>query len=343
MKTIHQNSPTIPIACKDREATKNITTVTQGITRFLVVDDDPKDLESAATVLRESFANCFIHTATSAEEALDVCGCQEIDCVILDLDLGDSSGFELLLGLNPNPGRPTKAVVILTRLLTPNLHEMILHNGAQACLIKQCTSPRQLSDCIRKAIEVCGLHRPTEVARHPVEQGSTCPPGGAEERGIRVKREMIHKWGRFQAQSLQLLDAAIETSAATRGNVQVFNRELGVLQIVAHRGFKPQFLEFFNVVRIDEDCACSRAFRNGKRVFIPDIRADISFAPYIPIAEEAGFRAVHSTPIIGPPGSVVGVLSTHFADVHSLSQESQLALDDIASKLAQPITDLLEI
>ena len=309
----------------------------------LIVDDDPSDIESLANSLREVFANCSILTARSAGEALDLCKRQEIDCVILDLDLGDSSGFEVLLGLNPNRERPTKAVVILTRLLTPNLYEITLHNGAQACLLKQCTSPQQLSNCIRKAIEDCGLHRQTEVARHfPIEQDSTYPSGDVEERSIRVKREMIHRWGRFRAQSLQLLDAAIETSAAARGNIQIFNRELGVLQIVAHRGFKPQFLEFFNVVRTEEDCACSRAFRNGKRVFIPDIRADISFGPYIPIAEKAGFRAVQSTPIIGPTGSVVGVLSTHFADVHSLSQESQHALDDIASKLAQPITDLLE-
>ena len=309
----------------------------------LIVDDDPIDIATLANSLREVFANCSILTARSAREALELCQRQEIDCVILDLDLGDSSGFEVLLGLNPNRERPTKAVVVLTRLLTPNLYEITLHNGAQACLLKQCTSPQQLSDCIRKAIEDCGLHRQTEVARHfPIEQDSTYPSGDGDERGIRVKREMIHKWGRFRAQSLQLLDAAIETSAAARGNIQIFNPELGVLQIVAHRGFNPQFLEFFNVVRTEEDCACSRAFRNGRRVFIPDIRADISFGPYIPIAEKAGFRAVQSTPIIGPTGSVVGVLSTHFADVHSLSQESQLALDDIASKLAQPITDFLE-
>ena len=325
-----------------RKAVAVIATI-EPHSNVLIVDDDPKDIESLANSLREVFADCSILTARNAGEALDLCQRQEIDCVILDLDLGDSSGFDVLLGLNPNRERPTKAVIILTRLLTPNLYEMTLDNGAQACLLKQCTSPRQLSDCIQKAIEVCGLHRQTEVALHfPVEQDSTYPSGDVEERSIRVKREMIDKWGRFQARSLQLLDAAIEASAATRGNIQVFNRDLGVLQIVAHRGFKPQFLEFFNVVRTDEDCACSRAFRHRERVFIPDIRADISFGPFISIAEQAGFRAVQSTPIIGPTGSVVGVLSTHFADVHSLSQESQLALDDIASKLAHPITDLLE-
>ncbi|HEX8751625.1 MAG TPA: response regulator, partial [Nitrospira sp.] len=159
----------------------------------LIVDDDPKDIESLANSLREVFADCSILTARNAGEALDLCQCQEIDCVILDLDLDDSSGFDVLLGLNPNRERPTKAVVILTRLLTPNLHEMTLYNGAHACLIKQCTSPRQLSDCIRKAIEVCGLHRQTEVARHfPVEQDSTYPSEDGEERGIPGRRE-IHK------------------------------------------------------------------------------------------------------------------------------------------------------
>jgi DNA-binding NarL/FixJ family response regulator len=48
--------------------------------------------------------------------------------------------------------RPTIAVVVLTRLLTPFLHELALQHGAQACLMKYRSSPQELSEAIQKAI-----------------------------------------------------------------------------------------------------------------------------------------------------------------------------------------------
>jgi DNA-binding NtrC family response regulator len=120
--------------------------------KILIVDDDQNDLETWGSKLREHFGAASVIAVGTMDEALAVCDSQEIDCVVLDLDLSASSGFELLLELIPNRGRPKIAVVVLTRLVAPSLHQMALHNGAQACLVKQFTSPRALSDAIRKAI-----------------------------------------------------------------------------------------------------------------------------------------------------------------------------------------------
>lgn len=76
----------------------------------------------------------------------------KVDCVVLDLDMDDSSGFEVLLHLIPDRKRPEIAVVVLTRLKNPILQETVLHHGAQACLVKQCTSAGDLDGAIQKAI-----------------------------------------------------------------------------------------------------------------------------------------------------------------------------------------------
>ena len=66
--------------------------------------------------------------------------------------MDDSSGFEVLLHLIPDRKLPGIAVVVLTRLRNPTLHQTVLHHGAQVCLVKQCTSARDLDDAIQKAI-----------------------------------------------------------------------------------------------------------------------------------------------------------------------------------------------
>lgn len=182
-----------------------------------------------------------------------------------------------------------------------------------------------------------------EIGRHIHLQPEDMPkPNGIEKRNGRIKSREVEKWAKFHTQSLQLLDAAIEIDGASKGNVQLCDPDIGALEIVVHRGFKSEFLKCFQTVRIDDDCACGRAFRSRKRVFISDIRADIAFGPYVPVADAAGFRAVQSTPIIGSNGSVLGMLSTHFSSVPSLSKNAEFALDDIASSLGHLIINLVE-
>jgi GAF domain-containing protein len=133
---------------------------------------------------------------------------------------------------------------------------------------------------------------------------------------------------------LEVLDEAVQADGAARGNVQLYDATLGALRIVAQRGFEAPFLHLFERVRPDEPSVCSRAFRSNRRVFVADVTADPAFAPYLSIARRAGFRAVQSTPIRGESGEVVGVLSTHFARVHSLSQTAMESVDRCSERAA---------
>ena len=88
--------------------------------------------------------------AISGRTALDLCGRQPIDCVVLELDLPDMSGFEVLAKLVPAAGRPEIAVVVHTSLTNAYLLELALANGARAALHK--TSGDLLEQSILKAI-----------------------------------------------------------------------------------------------------------------------------------------------------------------------------------------------
>jgi len=59
--------------------------------------------------------------------------------------------------------RPAVPVIVLTKLPYPNVHEMVLHNGAQGCLVKQRTS--DLHSTIQRAVASIAGSRKREADR----------------------------------------------------------------------------------------------------------------------------------------------------------------------------------
>jgi len=136
----------------------------------------------------------------------------------------------------------------------------------------------------------------------------------------------------WRARSLQegldeMLGAAIELLGADMGNIQMLDAQRKVLGIVVHRGFGQDFLDFFREVSATHDSACGRALRSGGRLVIEDVEADAAYAPLLPIARAAGYRAVQSTPLIGRDGQPLGMISTHFRSPHRPSDQDLRRLD----------------
>lgn len=121
-------------------------------TRVLFIDDDPADLAHWSRVLRDRSPLYSVSTASDGESGFHLYQSQNVDCVVLDLDLPDCSGFEVLFRLVRNRNCPSVGVVVLTHLTYHHLHEMVVHNGAHACLVKQCTSAEELDRAIQGAI-----------------------------------------------------------------------------------------------------------------------------------------------------------------------------------------------
>ena len=125
---------------------------------------------------------------------------------------------------------------------------------------------------------------------------------------------------------VEMLRASIQMMGADKGNVQIFD-DRGVLTIAAQQGFDQPFLEFFREISVNENSACARALRSGRRVIIEDVETDEEFAQFRHLALAAGFRAVQSTPLIAHDGKPLGVVSTHFCDVHRPSEHQMRMLD----------------
>jgi two-component sensor histidine kinase len=115
----------------------------------------------------------------------------------------------------------------------------------------------------------------------------------------------------------EILLGAISVLSADKGNVQLLDPAGKVLTIAAQSGFEKPFLDRFRSVSADDDTACGRCLRGGHRIVIPDIEAEPSFAPFLSVAREAGYRSVQSTPLITPQCALLGIISTHWAKAHT--------------------------
>lgn len=120
--------------------------------RVLIIDDNEKERKYWSDSLKNQASAYSIAEAADPQSGVDVCREQTIDCVVLDLDMPESSGFEFLVTMKLDRKRPQIPVVVLSRLTHPYLFEIAMRNGALACLAKQRTSPQELDDAIQKVM-----------------------------------------------------------------------------------------------------------------------------------------------------------------------------------------------
>jgi GAF domain-containing protein len=136
-----------------------------------------------------------------------------------------------------------------------------------------------------------------------------------------------------------VLDDVIALHGAEYGNIQL---PVGNdLVIVAQRGLSKAFLRTFRRVRKDDGCACGRALRSGASVVIPDVESDPEYAAFREDAASAGFRAVQSTPMFTREGKFLGMISTHFVQVHKPTEIEMAALKEYSFVAAEHAYQLL--
>lgn len=130
----------------------------------------------------------------------------------------------------------------------------------------------------------------------------------------------------------EVLDATIALQHADFGTIQLYDPTNGVLRLATQRGLSPTLFQKGATVDVDGVTPCARAIRQGNRVIIKDVEKDRTFSPCRPLALQAGFRAVQSTPIRGHGGALKGVISTYFRQPHRPSNK-QLQVTDIYMRL----------
>ena len=138
----------------------------------------------------------------------------------------------------------------------------------------------------------------------------------------------------------EMLSATLGLLSATKGTVQLFDPELGVLRIAAQRGFEDTFLDHFREVAATDDSACAIALRTGQRYIVEDSELDATFARYRKEARAAGIRAMQSTPLVDRTGAPLGVFSTYFPEPRRPDERDLRQLDLYVSQAANFIERL---
>jgi PAS domain S-box-containing protein len=139
--------------------------------------------------------------------------------------------------------------------------------------------------------------------------------------------------------SLQaVLDTAVDAQDADFGLVWLQDRASGALVVEASRNFGEEALQYFSrVMPGPAGGAAGNAFARHCRWIIEDVENDPGFEPFRQGARTAGFRAVHSTPIVTSSGALLGVISVHFARKRSPSQRDMQVADVCARHAADAI------
>jgi GAF domain-containing protein len=132
----------------------------------------------------------------------------------------------------------------------------------------------------------------------------------------------------YQSMLGPVVDAAVRITGADMGNLQLFDPASNSLRIHAQRGFSDDFLKFFDCVHGGQ-AACGTAVKSRRRVIVRDVAESPIFcgATALEVLLDAGARAVQSTPLIGPSGSLLGAISTHWASPYRPCSKDLSSLD----------------
>jgi hypothetical protein len=110
--------------------------------RLLVVENDETQRRSMIELIGDD--DVEIEAVGSAEEALEKLATQRFDCMVLDLGLGDMSGFALLDRIKNDPQMQELPVIIYTGKELAPAEETQLRRYAETIIVKDAKSPERL-------------------------------------------------------------------------------------------------------------------------------------------------------------------------------------------------------
>ena len=143
----------------------------------------------------------------------------------------------------------------------------------------------------------------------------------------------------FDKAAWLILDDVMALHGAEFGSLQFLVGD--ELLLVAHRGFRDPFLKTFQRVNKDDGCVCGRALRKRRTVVVADVETDTEYAPFRDVARGAGYRSVQSTPLFLKSGAFMGVVSTHFVNVHQPTKIEMNILRDYSIIAAERLHQLI--
>jgi DNA-binding NarL/FixJ family response regulator len=120
--------------------------------RSLIVDDNARFLSAARTLLeREGVA--VVGVASSCAEAVQLAGELQPDVALVDIDLGDESGFDVARRLAGAEGPELSRVVLISAYPEADFAELIAASPAVGFLSKSDVSAMKIHEVLRRAAD----------------------------------------------------------------------------------------------------------------------------------------------------------------------------------------------
>ena len=137
----------------------------------------------------------------------------------------------------------------------------------------------------------------------------------------------------------EILAAAMTITEADAGTIQLLDQATNTLTFLSSRGFTPSISQHFVRVSAESDSPCGLALARGERAFVEftDDSTDAADSSNR-LHFEHGLRCAQSTPLLSRSGRPLGMFSTHWRTLRSLTEREVRFLDLLGRQAA----DLIE-
>jgi CheY-like chemotaxis protein len=135
----------------------------QGLRRVLVVEDDERQRDSIRQLLGSP--DVEITAVANANAALDALTSRTFDCMIMDLNLPDLSGYELLEQMAAQDNTAFPPVIVYTGRSLSTDEERQLRRFSKSIIIKDARSPERLLDEVTLFLHQVESTLPAETQR----------------------------------------------------------------------------------------------------------------------------------------------------------------------------------
>ena len=151
-----------------REALKSALTkleakFSQQHSNVLVVEDDDRQRESMQLLLQSSTTR--VTGVSSAMDALDILAASRFDCIVMDLNLPDLSGYRLLERMSQQRSGSVPPVIVYTGRSLSRDEETQLRKYSDSIIVKGARSPERLLDEVTLFLHQVESNLPPESQR----------------------------------------------------------------------------------------------------------------------------------------------------------------------------------
>jgi PAS domain S-box-containing protein len=302
--------------------------------RILFADDNADMREYVGRLLSGRYQ---VEAASDGLDALKAARERTPDLVLTDVMMPRLDGFGLLKELRADERLKTVPVILLSARAGEEASVEGIESGADDYLIKP-FSARELVARVDANLKMARLRSEGERALRESEAKLAIELADSQQLQ-RVSSRLIRD-DNVGLLYDDFLDAARALMRSDMASIQRLVPERHELFLLAQQGFAPESAKFWEWVETGDTTSCGVALARGEAVIVRDVEVWdlVKGTEDLLHYRLSGIRAMLSTPLVSRDGHLVGVISTHWREVHQPT-ERELRLLDV---LARQAADLIE-